>query len=215
MKNVEPVNTNMFLFPQLALKRKKKLLPTEGERPGPPWLTRSTVPARGSLPWSPHSGSSAPVRSAAVRRPGPSGDPPHLHVPSGSLVPAAVAPRAQLGTEHHVCVGGVGEGGYKSVVWGLKGLGEMALVPPPPHAGRTRGRKHNVACQLESAFNGQGKFKFQHRRHILAECPCPVERRVASWPKEGRVQHWGPAAAKRGNQGSFLPAGHDEPSPTL
>lgn len=98
------------------------------------------------------------------------------------------------------------------MVWGLKGLGEMALVPPPPRW-TCPGRKHNVACQLESAFNGQGKFKFQHRRHILAECPCPVERRVASWPQEGRVQHWGPAAAKRGNQGSFLPAGHDERVP--
>ena len=64
----------------------------------------------------------------------------------------------------------------------------MALVPPPPHAGCTRGRKHSTACQLGSAFSGQGKVKFQHHRHILAECSRPVGLRVVSWPEEGRVQ---------------------------
>ena len=48
-----------------------------------------------------------------------------LWVP-GSLAPAAVGPRAQLGTEHHVCVWG----GYKSMVWGLTGpLGDSAGPP--------------------------------------------------------------------------------------
>lgn len=102
------------------------------------------------------------------------------------------------------------------MVWGLTGpLGDDAAPPPPPHAGRTRGRKHSTACQLESASSGQGKVKSQRRRRILAERPRPVGRQVVSWPKEGRAQHWGPAAAKHGNQGSFLPAGRDEPSPTL
>ena len=109
------------------------------------------------------------------------------------------------------------------MVWGLTGpLGDGTgpRMPDVPHNGHTQGRKHSTFCQLESAFSGQGKFKIQHRRHILAECPCPAERRVVSWPRrEGsstedqRTQS--PSAAKRGNQGSFLPVDCDEPSPTL
>ena len=77
-------------------------------------------------------------------------------------------------------------GVYKSVVRGLTGpLGDGTgpHMPDVPHNGRTQGHKHSAFCQLESAFSGQGKFKIQHRRHILAECPCPAERRVVSWPR--------------------------------